>query len=168
MTESGGSSAGVLHLVCGKIAAGKSTLCARLAAEPKTLLISQDQWMKLLYPDEIRTIPDMVTYSARLRAAMGGHVSDLLRAGLSVVLDFPANTIGLRQWMLGVAEAAGAGHQLHYLDLPDEVCRERLKRRNAGGAHDYVVSDAEFDIITGYFQPPGEEEGLNVVMHPAE
>ncbi len=168
MDRSAGSVPGTLHLVCGKIAAGKSTLCARLAAEPETVLIGQDQWMARLYPDEIRTIPDMVTYSARLRAAMGGHVADLLRAGLSVVLDFPANTIALRRWMLDVAEAAGAGHQLHLLDLPDAVCRERLKRRNAEGGHDYVVSDAEYDAITAYFQPPGEAEGLNVVTHAAE
>ena len=153
---------GTLHLVCGKIGAGKSTLCARLAAEPDTLSVSQDIWLKTLYPDELKTIPDMILYSARLRAVMGPHLSELLRFGLSVVLDFPANTIDLRRWMLGVAEAAEAPHLLHFLDLPDDICRARLQRRNAEGAHEYVVSDAEFEIIVSRFQPPGEGEGLNV------
>jgi predicted kinase len=156
---------GTLHLVWGKIAAGKSTLCASLAGQPGTILISQDQWLSRLYPDELRSIPDMIEYSARLRHAMGGHVADLLRAGLSVVLDFPANRIDWRRWMLDVAEEAGAPHILHFLDLPDEVCRARLRARNAGGAHEYVVSDAEFEIIVSRFQPPEEAEGLNVVMH---
>lgn len=41
--------AGTLHLVCGKIAAGRSTLCVRLAAAPGTILIAQDRWMKRLW-----------------------------------------------------------------------------------------------------------------------
>jgi predicted kinase len=153
---------GTLHLVCGKIGAGKSTLCARLASEPGTVLVSQDRWLSALYPDELKIIPDMIRYSARLRSVMRPHVSDLLRSGLSVVLDFPANTIDLRRWMLGVAGDAGAPHLLHYLDLPDETCRARLRRRNAEGKHEYVVSDEEYDAIAAYFQPPGEAEGLTV------
>ena len=156
---------GTLHLVCGKIAAGKSTLCVRLAAEPGTVSISQDRWLSRLYPDELKTIPDMIKYSARLREAMSGHIADLLRAGLSVVLDFPANRTDWRRWMLDVAEEAGAPHILHFLDVPDEVCRARLKSRNAGGKHEYSVSDEQFDLIVARFQPPGEEEGLNVLVH---
>ena len=161
-SESGTPAPGTLHLVCGKIGAGKSTLCARLASEPATVLVSQDRWLSALYPDELKTIPDMIRYSARLRSVMGPHVSDLLRSGLSVVLDFPANTVDLRRWMLGVAEDVRAPHLLHYLDLPDETCRARLRNRNAEGKHEYVVSDEEFDAITAYFQPPGEAEGLTV------
>ena len=157
---------GTLHLVCGKIAAGKSTLCRRLAAQPKTVLISQDLWLSRLYPDELRTIPDMIKYSGRLRGAMGGHVADLLRSGLSVVLDFPANRIDWRRWMLDIAEEAGAPHILHYLDVSDAVCRARLKARNAAGEHEYVVADDQFELIVARFQPPGEEEGLNIQVEP--
>ncbi len=157
---------GTLHLVCGKIAAGKSTLCGRLAAQPKTVLISQDRWLSRLYPDELRTIPDMIKYSARLRDIMGGHVADLLRSGLSVVLDFPANRVDWRRWMLDVAEQAEAPHILHFLDVPDEVCRARLKARDAGGEHEYVVGDEHFDLILSRFQPPGEDEGLNIQIEP--
>lgn len=153
---------GTLHLVCGKIAAGKSTLCARLASPPGTILISQDRWMTRLYPDEIKSIPDMITYSERLRSALGGHVADLLRAGLSVVLDFPANRIDWRRWMLDIAEEAGAPHILHYLDVPDAVCKARLQARNAGGEHEYVVSDEVFEIMISRIEPPSAEEGLNI------
>ena len=38
-----------LHLVCGKIAAGKSTLTAELAAQPRTVLISEDFWTARLF-----------------------------------------------------------------------------------------------------------------------
>ncbi|MEH2567347.1 AAA family ATPase [Bradyrhizobium sp. AZCC 2289] len=79
-----------LYLLCGKIAAGKSTLALRLAARPATLLISEDHWTSTLFADDLKTIEDYGRYSARLRAAMAPHVVDILRQGLSVVLDFPA------------------------------------------------------------------------------
>jgi predicted kinase len=155
--------AGTLHLVCGKIAAGKSTLCARLAAAPGTVLIEQDRWLKLLFGDALKEVEDYLRLAPKLNAAIGPHVVDLLRAGMDVVLDFPANTVRMRAWMKGLAEAAGAPHVLHLLDVPDEECRARLRQRNAQGAHDFAASDAQFDQITALFQPPAPEEGLNVV-----
>lgn len=155
----------VLHMVCGKIGAGKSTLTRRLAAEPATVLISEDTWLDALYPGEIRELPDYVRASGRLRQAMGAHVAALLRAGVSVVLDFPANTVASRQWMRGLFEAAGAAHTLHFLDVPDAVCKARLRARNAGGEHPFETSDAQFDLITSHFAPPAPEEGFAVRRH---
>ncbi|HYI64938.1 MAG TPA: ATP-binding protein [Allosphingosinicella sp.] len=159
--------AGILHLVCGKIAAGKSTLCGRLAAAPATVLISQDFWLKQLFGDELIEVADFLRLSPKLRAAMGPHVADLLKAGVDVVLDFPANTVALRAWMKAIADEAGAAHVLNWLDVPDEVCRERLRRRNAEGGHDFAASDEQFDLITSYFQPPAAAEGMEVVMAEA-
>ncbi|WP_417492627.1 AAA family ATPase [Maricaulis sp.] len=154
-----------LHLVCGKIAAGKSTLCHQLATGADTVLLSEDDWLSGLFPGEISTPADYVRCSARLRALIGPHVVALLRAGLSVVLDFPANTFGSRAWMRGIIEAAGAAHTLHWLDLDDATCKARLRQRNAAGEHAYAASEAEFDLFTRYFVPPSAEEGFDVVVH---
>jgi AAA domain len=82
-----------------EIAAGKSTLARRLATQPATLLITMDHRMSTLFPTENETIEDFARLSARLRAAMGPHVIDILRQDISVVLDFPANTVNWRRWM---------------------------------------------------------------------
>ncbi|MDG3441054.1 AAA family ATPase [Nitrospirillum amazonense] len=156
----------MLHLVCGKIAAGKSTLTAALAAAPGTILLSEDHWLARLYPEELASVADYIRLSARLRQVVGPHTVALLRAGLSVVLDFPANTPGLRLWMRGLFDEAGAAHTLHYLEVPDEVCRQRLRARNAAGGHDFAATDAEFDAITRYFVPPDEAEGFMIVRYP--
>lgn len=154
-----------LHMLCGKIAAGKSSLAGRLARAPATVLLSEDHWLSRLYPGEIASLADYVRCSARLRDALGSHVETLLRAGLSIVLDFPANTVASRQWMRSLFESAGADHRLHFLDLPDEVCRARLAHRNASGTHEYVVSDAEFEAFTRHFVPPSREEGFETIVH---
>jgi predicted kinase len=92
----------------------------------------------------------------------------LLKAGMSVVLDYPANTLANRAWMKGIAEEAGVAHQLHYLDVPDDICRARLRARNAEGEHEFAATDAQFDLITSYFVPPTEAEGFILVVHRPE
>src|SRR5438876_2177533 len=138
------ASPATLHLFCGKIAAGKSTLAKRIAAETGAVLVAEDFWLKRLYPDELKTVADYVRYSARLREVMGPHLVAMLRGGTSVALDFPANKVGFRQWMRGIIDRAGTAHQLHFLDVADETCLARLRARNASGAHDFAASDAEF------------------------
>lgn len=154
-----------LYLLCGKIAAGKSTLARHLAARPLALLISEDHWTSNLFADDLKTIDDYGRFSARLRAAMGPHIVDILRRGLSVVLDFPANTVSNRNWMRSLITEANVAHELHLLDVPDTVCRRRLQERNAGGEHPFQVSDAEYDLFTSHFVPPRPDEGFNVVVH---
>ncbi|MGJ5010714.1 AAA family ATPase [Bradyrhizobium oligotrophicum] len=157
-----------LHLVCGKIAAGKSTLTATLGQLPGNVVIAEDDWLARLYPGEQSTLADYVRNSSRLRSVMGPHVVALLRAGVSVVLDFPANTPASRAWMRGLFEAAGAPHQLHHLDVPDEVCKARLRARNAEGRHAFTVTDEEFDLFTSYFVAPTVDEGFNVIVQRLE
>jgi len=154
-----------LYLLCGKIAAGKSTLAQRLAARPGTLLISEDHWTSNLFADDLQTIDDYGRFSARLRAAIGPHIVDILRQGLSVVLDFPANTVRNRNWMLSLIDQSGAAHELHLLDVPDVICKQRLRERNASGKHPFQVSDEEYDLFTSYFVPPDPSEGFNVIVH---
>ena len=154
-----------LYLLCGRIAAGKSTLARQLAARPATLLITMDDWMSILFPTENRTIEDFAQLSARLRAAMGPHVVEILRQDLSVVLDFPANTVRWRTWMRSLIEEAHVAHELHLLDTPDAVCMERLRQRNFGGEHPYQVDEATYHQFMSYFVPPTPDEGFNVIVH---
>lgn len=153
----------ILHLLCGKMAAGKSTLARELSCSTGALLLSEDDLLSKLYPGEISDIPAYVSSSNRLKAALEPIIIDLLRSGLTVVLDFPANTINQRSWLVGLAQQAGVPHQLHYIDCPDEVCREQLLERVSDNPGRVMTDTLEmFDAITRYFEPPTAEEGLNL------
>lgn len=154
-----------LHLICGKIASGKSTLAARLAEAPGHVLIAEDAWLAHLFGAEMKTGADYLTCSARLRAAIESHVVALLGAGLSVVLDFPANTPVQRDWMRGLFQAAGAAHQMHVLDLADDICLARLAARNAAGTHAFAVTAAQFARFGAHFSLPQADEGFTLIHH---
>ncbi|MGK5061469.1 AAA family ATPase [Janthinobacterium sp. LB3P112] len=152
-----------LHLVCGKIASGKSTLTTRLASAPQTVRISEDNLLAQLYPGQIASLADYVACAARLRTAIAPLCLQMLQAGVSVVLDFPANTPASRAWMRDLFQQAGTPHVLHYLDVPDDECKARLRQRNASGLHPFSTSEAQFDDITRHFVPPQASEGFDIL-----
>lgn len=155
-----------LIFMCGKMAAGKSTLARELAAREQAVLLVQDEWLEMLYPREIVTFDDFIERSAHLRAALAPHVCTLLARGLTVVLDFPANTVPQRAWFRELFERADVPHELHLVEVDDATCKRQLQARSKhlppGTAW---TTEAEFDLVTAHFRPPTEAEGFNVITH---
>ena len=156
---------GSLHVLTGKIAAGKSTLAKRLAGETGGIVIAENGWLSTLYPGEIADLADYRRSSERLRAAITPLIVEMVKRGQAVILDFPANTVAGRTWMKQLADAAGVTATLHFLDPPDAECRARMHARNASGEHPYQVDDATFDQFTAHFAAPGDGEGFDIVRY---
>ncbi len=154
-----------LHLICGRIAAGKSTLANDLGRRDGTVVIREDNWLSDLYGAQMTSIQDYLRCAALLRGVVGPHVAEILDAGVSVVLDFQANTVDARAWMRGILDRTDAAHVLHVLDTPEDVCLQRLKARNAAGDHPFAVTEAQFHRMSRHFVPPHPEEGFEVQVH---
>ena len=155
-----------LIFFCGKMAAGKSTLAKELAQREDAVLLVQDELLNILYPGEITDIEGFVRCSSRLQKALTPLICAFLSKGISVVLDFPGNTRAQRAWFRELFERANVHHELHFIDLPDQLAKNQLKIRSSDlPAGTRWTTEAEFDAITQYFQPPSEDESFNVVRH---
>lgn len=157
-----------LHFLCGKAGAGKSTLATALARAHAATLICEDIWLARLFGDRMQTFDDYRVYAQKLKTVVQPLAVDLLRAGRSVVLDFPANTRATRAWYRGVFEQAGCDHLLHYLPTPDALCLARIGRRNLErpeGSHH--LSEEQFRHISSFFEPPEPDEGFRIQTGPA-
>lgn len=119
-----------LLFMCGKMAAGKSTLARWLAATQRGVLLVQDDLLESLYPGEFVDFAAFRKYSARLRATLAPHIVSLLSFGMTVVIDFPANTRSARAWFREMFEGVGADHELHLIVASDELCKRQLKQRS--------------------------------------
>lgn len=158
----------MLHLLCGKIASGKSTMATKLADAPRTIIIREDDWLASLYSDEMSSVSDYVRCAEKLKVVLGPHIVSLLKCDVSIVLDFPANTIASRTWMREIIRSANVSHELHYLDVPDKICIARLRKRNADGDHAFAATDEQFHMITKHFVKPTAGEGFNIIQHHFE
>lgn len=156
-------SAATLHFFCGKAGAGKSTKAKTIASSSSAILLSEDVWLQRLYGDQIHVFDDYIRCSQRLNTVVTPLVVDLLNAGLTVVMDFQANTFRRRAWLRSLFEQAQAEHVLHFLQTPDSECLARIQARNKempeGASH---LTEAGYWHVTSYFQPPEEVEGFNI------
>ena len=155
-----------LIFLCGKMAAGKSTVARDLAKRENAILLVQDEFLDALFPGEITDLPGFVKCSSRLRSALAPHVCALLSRGISVVLDFAAATKAQRVWFRELIEQANVEHELHFVDASDALCKGQLADRSKSlPAGAPWTTEAGFAAITAYFQPPSEDEHFNVVRH---
>ena len=102
------SKTGTLIFFCGKMGAGKSTKARALAQAQNLILLAEDEWLAALYPGQINSPLDYKTCTDRLKAPIKSMVQSCLSVGLDVVMDFPANTRGQRQWLKSVADDVSA------------------------------------------------------------
>jgi len=157
---------GTLFFLCGKMAAGKSTLARRLAARENAMLFEQDHWVETLFPNMIVNVATYIEYSGRINRLIAPIVVDVLKRGTSVVMDFPGNTVSQRAWFRSIIDQAGAQHELHFVDTPDDVCKAQLKARSAHlPPGTKWTTEEDFELISSHFRAPLPDEGFNVVLH---
>jgi len=111
---------GTLYFFCGKMASGKSTLAVQLATDNNAMLLSEDQMLAGLYPDEIVDVPEYIVRARKVGTVIQPVVEGMLSRGLSVVMDFPANTAGQRSWFRQIFESFEAINKYYQPVASDE------------------------------------------------
>ena len=178
-------SKGTLIFFCGKMGSGKTTLSHQISKERNAVLLSEDEWLSSLYPNNnVFTIQDYIKYSNLLKVPMKSLVTNILNTGTNVVMDYPANTIKQRQWFRDILLTTKGNdddddddddensisssysslistmspHELILLDnVTDEICLERITKR--GKPTDTIEM---FTQMNQYFVPPTMEEGFTI------
>lgn len=141
--------------------AGKTTLSKAIASKKESVLISEDDWLFSHYPDLINSFEDYIKYSRLIKPFVKDLVQSILCAGVTVVMDFPANTIKQRKWLLSLSQEIEAEHELFFLNMSDEQCLTHItKRRTEQPKRAQFDTEDVFYEVTKYFEPPSADEGL--------
>ena len=141
-------------LTCGLPGAGKTALARQLAADRSALRLTKDEWLIALGSN-----PWDEPTRVKLEHELWHLAQEVLRLGLSVVLDFGLWARSERDEFRAAACGLGVGVELHYLDVPIDELRRRIHARNAKPPWDsYPISHSHLDEWAALFQAPDAAE----------
>lgn len=143
--------AGKLIIVCGLPGSGKTTAAKILEDKLQAIRFCPDDWMDALsinlHCEEIR---------AKIEALQWKFAQDLLRLGLTVIIEWGTWARSERDALRLRARELGAGVELHYLHAPSlDLLRERLQFR---AREDPPIKPDEISRWFEIFEPPTAEE----------
>jgi predicted kinase len=147
-----------LYLLCGLPCAGKTTFANGLAEEKEAVLLSLDQLVLNLFPEE-DNVETHRKYVQRVETTFFPIVRDLLHRRCHVVLDFPGHTKVERDRLRQIAIQIDAEVCLYYLRAEIEAVRQRIQYRNANLKNrEYLIPDWLLSMIIQKFEPPDDTE----------
>ena len=143
-----------LILTCGLPGAGKTTLARQLAADRGAVRLTKDEWLWAL-----GSTPWDAPTQEKVEHELGQLAQEILRLGLSVVLDFGLWARIERDEMRSVARCLGVGVELHYLDVPADELWRRIDARNLRPPWDsYPIRRTDLDGWIRLFHAPDAAE----------
>ena len=130
------SSRGRVILLCGLPGSGTTTLARRLVADLDAVRMCPDEWMDALGID----LWDQAA-RARVESLQWSQTLELVRRGLTVVIEWGVWSRAERDRARAEARAAGAAIELRFLDVPFDELWSRLAARNGQPGLATVVID---------------------------
>ena len=132
----------VLVVVSGLPGTGKSSLGRQLAQRVSLAILETDALRKTLFPEP--------TYSAgestRLFKATHLLIEDLLKQGISVLLDATNLVEGHRERLYNIADRLGAKLIIIRVEAPPQMVKERLDEKEEGLAEERSHSSADWQV----------------------
>ncbi len=139
-----------LILICGLPGAGKTTLAKKMAGELSGVRFCPDEWM-----EDLGVSLWDAGFRDKLEKRFWVLGKELLQLGQTVILEYGFWGKSERDEKLQEARTLGASVELHFLDTPVEVLKERLAERGMEGDLTIITKLEEY---SGQFQRPDEAE----------
>ena len=149
-------------VLCGKIASGKTVYAKKLAEQLDAVTLSVDDVVLSLFDECLGAKTAEIETKAIVYLL--GLSLDILAKDISVVLDFGHGRKSDRVRILDFYCEHNIPCELHYLDVADDVRRNRLHHRNKlyqsinDGRRRYIISDDMLKKFDAAFEIPDENE----------
>jgi len=155
----------IAHLMCGLVAAGKTTLARQLAEELPALRFSRDEWMIRLYGLPYAN-PQYVEHLDPCTELIWDVAVEALRLGVNVILDLNRWSRRRRADALDRARTAGFDAVVHFLDVPiDTAIRRARHRLSTAPADAHRIDEAAVRHFATIFEQPTDDECLKIIRH---
>ncbi len=159
----------MIHLILGNTGAGKTTYALSLKEQEQGVIFSIDHWNKTLFLDD-KTSEDGVDWFLerihRSDTMIQSLVVQLAAAGTPAILDLGFAKTARRARFYAFAKAYNIPFQLHFLDIPLETRKQRVKQRNQekGATFQFEVSETDIEFMETWFEKPTPNELADAII----
>ena len=152
-----------LILVCGPVGVGKTTHSLSLCKVIRAVRFSIDPWMQTLFSKDMTSLDFawMMERVSRCCEQIWQTSEQILNLDGNVVLDLGFTTRAQREIFYNKANQISVTPQLHYLEAPEEIRKERIEKRNKEKdplVFSFEVTDVMFNFMEPRFEAPTAKE----------
>ncbi len=149
-----------VHLICGKIASGKTTYAKQLQKEYGAVLLSVDDLDKMLFHQALKDRYDTVLVD--MKAYLHALCEQMLCANCDVVLDWGFWQRAERDEVSERYASKGFCYQWYYVNVAEDVWHQRIGKRNGevqlGQSDAYFLDEGLLSKMQALFESPMENE----------
>lgn len=153
-----------IHLMCGFLGFGKTTLAKRLSVELPAVLLTHDQIMVERYgrnPDDFQTKYKLVDEFIKTQAA------EYIKQGKSVIMDYGFWTHNLRRAYYEWAKEL-TPHVIFHLPFCNlATAKQRVLQRSQNDKDALFIDETIFDTLLQQYEPWSAEDTYPVALHNA-
>jgi predicted kinase len=151
----------MIHLICGKICSGKTWYARELACREHGVILSTDELTWDLTNNEQG--PGYDAFARRCNRYLRKKAGQIAATGCSVILDWGFWTKSDRREISEYFANLGLSVCWHYMDVPEDVWQENIRRRNGRiqkgqGGSDFFVDEGLKNKVLTLFEIPEREE----------
>ena len=152
---------GTVHLLCGKIASGKSTYARRMQRKSPALLFSCDELVRQILPGDLGEAHDEILL--RVKQYLFNKAAEAARCGVDVILDWGFWSREDRRFAAEFFVGQSIPVLRYYIAVSDAEWSRNIARRNteiicSENQLDYSVDAGLLGKLESLFEEPSREE----------
>lgn len=155
----GGRVMSSVHLICGFMGTGKTTIARRLAMQMNAVRLTHNEFMTDLYGADI---PESEFQSKwdKVDKLIWNLAEQIVCAGGNVILDYGFWSRESRQKAVERAKIFCDNITFHQVECDFETAKQRLRERDAGR-----LDEETFDALAKKYEPVGTDERFDVIYY---
>ena len=141
-----------VHLLCGYMGFGKSTIARRLAAQYGAVILNDDEFMRELFG---RDLPEPEFGAAHDKVSAGGNV--IFDRGFWSRKSRADAVERIRHFCDSI--------QFHQIECDMETAKQRVLNRSKTDADALYIDESTFDELARFYEPISPDEKLDVIYY---
>lgn len=134
----------ILHLICGLPASGKTTLAKSIAASSGAIRLCPDEWIKDIWNEKSETEGNQ--FRDQIEQLQWKIGKEILQNSIDVIIEWGTWGRSEREKLRDEAKAVGAKVKFYYLEVPREILKERILKRNQEvNPYEFYISETEIE-----------------------